>query len=100
MLDTCEEPVEVNAERAEGTADSERRALDSHRARLSPAELPSAVRDARPEDQRRTFSRPCEEAAEAGESRVQGDAGAGRGFPKEMVPSARDGDGDDIVCER
>ena len=26
--------------------------------------------------------------------------GDGRGFPKEMVPSARDGDGDSVVCER
>ena len=42
----------------------------------------------------------CEEAVEAGESRVQGNEGGGRGFPKEMVPSARDGDGDGVVCER
>ena len=42
----------------------------------------------------------CEEAVEAGESRVQGGIGGGRGFPKEMVPSARDGDGDGVVCER
>ena len=40
----------------------------------------------------------CEEAAEAGEQRVQGSQGGGRGFPKAMVPSARDGDG--IVCEK
>ena len=42
----------------------------------------------------------CEEAAEAGEERVLGSRGGGRGFPKAMVPSARDGDGDGIVCER
>ena len=42
----------------------------------------------------------CEEAEAAGESRVQGSAGGGKGFPKEMVPSARDGDGDGVVCER
>ena len=42
----------------------------------------------------------CEEAAEAGEQRVQGSQGGGRGFPKAMVPSARDGDGDGIVSER
>ena len=42
----------------------------------------------------------CEEAAEAGAERVQGSRGGGEGFPVEMVPSARDGDGDDIVCER
>ena len=42
----------------------------------------------------------CEEAESAGEQRVQGSQGGGRGFPKEVVPSARDGDGDGIVCER
>ena len=42
----------------------------------------------------------CEEAAEAGEQRVQGSQGGGEGFPKAMVPSARDGDGDGVVCER
>ena len=42
----------------------------------------------------------CEEAAAAGEERVQGSRGGGRGFPAEMVSSARDGDGDGIVCER
>ena len=42
----------------------------------------------------------CEEAAEAGVERVQGSQGEGRGFPKPVVPSARDGDADGIVCER
>ena len=42
----------------------------------------------------------CEEAAEAREERVQGSRGGGRGFPKALVPSARDGDGDGIVCEQ
>ncbi len=42
----------------------------------------------------------CEEAAAAGEERMQGSQGGGRGFPAEMVPSVRDGDGDGIVCER
>ena len=42
----------------------------------------------------------CEEAAASGEERVQGSRGGGRGFPKAMVPSARDGDGDGVVCER
>ena len=41
----------------------------------------------------------CEEAAEAGEQRVQGSRGGGQGFPAETVPSARDGDGDGVVCE-
>ena len=42
----------------------------------------------------------CEEADAAGATRVQGGQGGGRGFPKELVPSARDGDGDGVVCER
>ena len=42
----------------------------------------------------------CDEAERAGEQRVQGDKGSGRGFPKSMVPGARDGDGDGVVCER
>lgn len=41
----------------------------------------------------------CEEAEAAGETRVLGSAGDGWGFPKSKVPSARDGDGDGIVCE-
>ena len=42
----------------------------------------------------------CEEAEFAGESRFQGSQGGGLGYPKAMVPSARDGDRDGIVCER
>ena len=42
----------------------------------------------------------CDAAEAAGEPRVQGAKGPGRGFPKWMVPSARDGDGDGVVCER
>ena len=42
----------------------------------------------------------CDDAAAAGEPRVLGSKGSGRGFPKAKVPSARDGDGDGVVCER
>ena len=42
----------------------------------------------------------CDEAEDAGEMRVQGPIGTGKGFPRSMVPGARDGDGDGIVCER
>ena len=41
----------------------------------------------------------CEEAEAAGEERIRGSNGPGRGFPQAMVPSARDGDGDGVVCE-
>ena len=80
MLDTCEEPVEVEAQRAEDTAGTD-------------------MPERGPEEDTPVYES-CEEAMEAGESRVQGSAGEGRGFPKAMVPSARDGDGDGIVCER
>ncbi len=42
----------------------------------------------------------CEDAEAAGVERQQGANGNGRGFPAEAVPSARDGDGDGVVCER
>ena len=44
----------------------------------------------------------CDAAQAAGETRVQGSKGSGRGFPKQMVPDARDGDGDGdgVVCEQ
>ncbi len=42
----------------------------------------------------------CEAAQAAGETRIQGSQGNGRGFPRSMVPSARDGDSDGVVCEQ
>ncbi len=42
----------------------------------------------------------CEEAEAAGEQRIQGSNGPSRGFPAWQVPSARDGDGDGVVCEK
>lgn len=42
----------------------------------------------------------CEEAEDAGVERVQGSRGSGKGFPASVVPDARDGDGDGVVCER
>ena len=41
----------------------------------------------------------CDDAEAAGEQRVQGSSGNGHGFPQSMVPSARDGDSDGVVCE-
>ena len=40
----------------------------------------------------------CDEAEAAGEQRVQGSQGGGQGYPKRVVPSARDGDG--VVYEQ
>lgn len=42
----------------------------------------------------------CAEAELAGEERIKGSKGPGKGFPAEMVPSARDGDKDGAVCEK
>ena len=42
----------------------------------------------------------CEDAEAAGEKRIKGSSGPGRGFPREMVPSVRDGDSDGVVCEQ
>ena len=42
----------------------------------------------------------CDDDAAAGEPRVQGSSGSGRGFPAAEAPSARDGDSDGVVCER
>ena len=83
MLYTCEDPPEVEVEVWEGlgTATGEHKPEPSE-------ELQNSVYGS------------CEEAEAAGEERVQGSRGGGRGFPKAMVPTARDGDGDGIVCER
>ena len=97
MLDTCEEPFEVEAERAErvaGTGTSEPAAAGEATATATPTLVP------KPETEESTpLYGSCDEAVAAGESRVQGSVGGGRGFSKEMVPSARDGDGDGVVCE-
>ena len=42
----------------------------------------------------------CAEAIAAGEERIQGDSGSGRGFPIGLFTDPpRDGDGDGVVCE-
>ena len=51
-----------------------------------------------PTPEMRTYNS-CDAAQAAGETRAQGSKGNGRGFPKWMVPGARDGDGDGVVCE-
>ena len=83
MLGTCENPpdVEVEVWEALGTATGEHKPEPTE-------ELQNSVYGS------------CEEAESAGEQRVQGSKGGGRGYPKATVPSARDGDGDGIVCER
>ena len=82
MLGTCENPPEFEVE-IRGAMEAR---VGVHK--------PEAT-----EEQDGSVYGSCEEAAEAGEQRVQGSQGRGEGFPKTMVPSARDGDGDGVVCE-
>ena len=82
MLGTCENPPEFEVE-IRGAMEAR---VGVHK--------PEAT-----EEQDGSVYGSCEEAAEAGEQRVQGSQGRGEGFPKPMVPSARDGDGDGVVCE-
>ena len=59
--------------------------------------------DERPEEAAETSERvyaSCDEAEAAGLNRQRGSKGTGQGFPKETVPSARDGDNDGVVCEQ
>ena len=95
-LDTCEDPVQVEATRADGasnTGASQQPGTEDATATPTLEPEPESPGDI-------SVYGSCAEAVEAGEARVQGSAGEGRGFPKEMVPSARDGDGDGVVCER
>ncbi len=65
----------------------------------TPTTVPQPPATAAPEDESDGAYATCEEAEAAGEERVQGSSGSGRGFPQSMVPSARDGDDDGVVCE-
>ena len=81
MLHTCEAPPQVEVE-----------TLD-YLGTVTGVDKPTTE----PEE---TVYESCDEATAAGEPRVLGSRGGGQGFPKAMVPSARDGDGDGIVCEQ
>ena len=83
MLDTCEPSRSLAVVRVESSQPE---------ATATPTPAPAPVTS-------KTYAS-CDEAAEAGEERVRGSQGSGRGFAAAMVPSARDGDGDGVVCER
>lgn len=87
MLATCENPhvLTVSPDNS-GTAPSAPRATSTP---VPPPLTPTTT----------TYAS-CETAQAAGETRIQGSQGNGPGFPKSMVPSARDSDGDGVVCER
>ena len=81
MLGTCENPPDVDV----------REALENRAGEHKPEPA---------EEPQNSVYGSCQEAEFAGESRFQGSQSGGLGYPKAMVPSARDGDGDGIVCER
>ena len=80
MLGTCENPPDVDVREALESATGEHQ--------FEPEE-----------ESESSVYQSCEEAEFAGEQRFQGSQGGGQGYPKAMVPSARDGDGDGVVCE-
>ena len=96
MLDNCEDPVKVEVEEAKDLAGTE---SSGQTTAGEAAATPTLVPVLELKENTSAY-RTCEEAAAAGELRVQGSMGEGKGFPKEMVSSARDGDGDGVVCER
>ena len=90
MLHTCEDPPVVEVRTAlEKTTEG---------IRLEPTE--GTLSGETTEEPESSVYGSCEDAEAAAEERVQGSRGGGEGLPQEMVPSARDGDGDGIVCER
>ena len=83
MLGTCEDPPEYEVEIREA--------------------MEVSVGVHKPEPSEKTEGSvygSCDDAESAGEERVLGGKAGGQGFPKAMVPSARDGDRDGVVCER
>ena len=79
MLATCANPPSLTVSTADSAPDSG-----------SPTPSPTAD----------DIYSSCDEASGAGEQRMRGTKGSGRGFPQSKVPSARDGDSDGIVCEK
>ena len=84
MLDTCANPP--NLLLSDGDAPIVPRPTNGPH---YPTDTPTAT----------TYSS-CDDARAAGQARVQGAKGSGQGFPKSVVPSARDGDADGIFCEK
>ncbi len=87
MLDTCASPPQLTVSQSQ---------------HVNPTSVPTrrpARPSATPTPQTMTYAN-CDAAQAAGERRIQGSKDSGRGFPKWMVASARDGDGDGGVCEK
>ena len=84
MLHTCQDPPILAVTTRPGSG-------------IRPRATPTPAPQTQPANT--TYSS-CDAAQAAGEPRVQGTQGRGKGFPALMVPDARDGDGDGVVCEK
>ncbi len=94
MLDTCTDPIGVEIQEAEDISAAD------ETTQPEATDITETTMPERESEEDISVYGSCEEAKEAVESRVQGSSGGGRGFPQAMVPSARDGDGDGVVCEQ
>ena len=92
MLNTCTPSISLTVEAGRSQPTTMPSATPTQ------AQQPDPTPSATPTDEEVYGS--CEEAEAAGETRVLGSEGDGHGFPKAKIPSARDGDGDGIVCEK
>ena len=98
---TIEEPTATVTPTLEPTADATPTSLPEPTVTAiasSPTTTPTDTPTATPTPEKVYNS--CEEAEADGARRVLGSKGEGRGFPAWQVPSARDGDGDGVVCEK
>ena len=84
MLNTCEHPPSLSVSTQQGSGVG---------LRATSTPVPQS------QSGNNTYSS-CDAAEAEGEPRVQGTQGRGKGFPAWMVPTARDGDSDGVVCER
>ena len=98
MLDTCADPIGLEVKKAEGTSGTDE-TMQPEAEDATATATPTPMPELESQEDISVYGS-CEEAIEAGESRVQGSSGGGRGFPQAMVPSAGDGDGDGVVCEQ
>ena len=87
----------VVCEESRPSASTPQATVDASTSTPTPAPRPTDI--PAPTQASETVYESCDAAEAAGETRVQGDEGTGWGFPASMVPSARDGDGDSVVCE-
>ncbi len=87
MLETCSPPIRLLVKEVELVPTP------------LPISAPGSTESPRPSPTVTATYASCDDAEAAGLERRRGSNGNGRGFPARAVPSARDGDGDGVVCE-